>query len=331
MRCRATRAWPRHDRLPAVIASCPDAGRGMTRNLLTGTVIGAHGRHYAVRTDAGEALTCFSRGKKSEAACNDRVEVEAAGKGQGVINTILERTNLIYRSDHWRRKLLAANITQMAIVVATEPQFSEDLLGRALVCAESLRLPVLIVLNKVDLTERAIAASARLAPYTALGYRVVPVSATGTPEATRATLRPLLAGQTTLMLGQSGMGKSSLLNLLVPHAAAATREISQALQSGKHTTTFTRQYDLAGSDDLPPGVLVDTPGFQEFGLAHLTPGQVERAFPELRPLLGNCRFYNCTHLAEPGCAVRAAAAEGHIGARRMELFEALTRECAPPS
>lgn len=284
--------------------------------------------------DDGRSLVCTTRGKKSEAACGDRVEVSAAGvgqeAGQGVIDSVQERTNLVYRSDAWRRKLLAANVTQLMIVVAAEPPFSEDLLGRALVTAEALELPALIVFNKVDLAERAAAGQERLRLYEKLGYRVVPVSVTGMPAATRALLLPLLSGQTTLMLGQSGMGKSSLLNLLVPAAAAATREISQALQTGKHTTTFTRQYDVEGVDGAPGGALIDTPGFQEFGLAHFTPGQVERAFPELRNLLGQCRFYNCTHLAEPGCAVRDAAAEGLIAPRRMELFETLTRASTTP-
>ena len=203
----------------------------------------------------------------------------------------------------------------------------EDLLGRALVTAEVLELPAVIVFNKTDLTALATVARERLRLYEALGYPVVPVSVRGAPEATSAALLPLLHGQTTLLLGQSGMGKSTLLNLLVPDADAATREISQALQSGKHTTTFTRQYELRDAAGAKLGALIDTPGFQEFGLAHFTPGQIERAFPEMGELLGHCRFYNCTHLAEPGCAVRTAAQQGAINPRRLELFERLTREC----
>lgn len=272
-------------------------------------------------------MVCFTRGKKSEAACGDRVIVETASADQGVIASILERTNLVYRSDEWRRKMLAANVGQMMIVLAAEPSFSEDLLGRALVTAEVLELPAVIVFNKTDLTALATVARERLRLYEALGYPVVPVSVRGAPEATSAALLPLLHGQTTLLLGQSGMGKSTLLNLLVPDADAATREISQALQSGKHTTTFTRQYELRDAAGAKLGALIDTPGFQEFGLAHFTPGQIERAFPEMGELLGHCRFYNCTHLAEPGCAVRTAAQQGAINPRRLELFERLTREC----
>ena len=297
---------------------------------IQGIVLAAHGRHYVVRTGAGELLTCFTRGKRSEAACGDRVTVEALGDRQGVITQLGERANLVYRSDAWRRKLLAANVDQMLVMLAAEPSFSEELLGRALVCAEALAVRPLIVLNKIDLTERAAAARARLAPYHELGYRVIEVSVRADPAAARAALLPELDGHATLLLGQSGMGKSSLLNLLVPDADAATREISRALESGKHTTTFSRSYDLRGVAGDVTGALVDTPGFQEFGLAHLTPGQIERAFPELRPCLGGCRFYNCTHLAEPDCAVRAAVAAGTIGARRYALFCALTRESAAP-
>lgn len=294
----------------------------------SGTVMAAHGRHYAVATDDGRLLSCFTRGKKSEAACGDRVEVEPAGDGQGVIAAIGARRNLVYRSDAWRLKLLAANVDQLLVMLAAEPAFSEELLGRALVSAASLEVPALIVLNKTDLAARAAEARERLAPYAGLGYPVIEVSVRTAPEAAHARLWPLLAGRTTLLLGQSGMGKSSLLNLLVPDAGAATREISEALQTGKHTTTFSRRYPLVAADGGAHGALIDTPGFQEFGLAHLTPGQVERAFPELQPFLGQCRFYNCTHLAEPDCAVRQAVSDGRVNERRYALFSALTNECA---
>lgn len=299
--------------------------------VIAGRIVAAHGRHYVVTSDAGERLVCFTRGKKSVAACGDRVDVQRTGEGQGVLVAIQARASLMSRSDGFRTKLVAANVTQVLIIVATAPPFSEDLLGRTLVAAETLAIPARIVLNKIDLVEALDTARARLSPYRALGYRVDEISVRAARDAAHASLITHLGGHTTLLVGQSGMGKSSLLNLLVPDAEAATREISEALQTGKHTTTDARLYELppvrdAGHDKGTAASVIDTPGFQEFGLAHLSPGEIERAFRELRPLLGNCRFYNCSHLAEPGCAVREAVERGEVRGRRYALFETLTRE-----
>jgi ribosome biogenesis GTPase / thiamine phosphate phosphatase len=288
-------------------------------------VIAAHGRHYVARTDGGERLECVVRSKSGSIACGDVVLLNHIAKGQAVVEAVSPRTNLVYRSDAFRTKLLAANVTQLAIVVAAFPSFSEDLLGRALVASSVLKVPALIVLNKSDLADSIEGARLRLAPYVKLGYQVLEVSVKTQPESCSELIMPRLAQQTTLLMGQSGMGKSSLLNLIVPDAMAATREISLALHSGKHTTTDARLYELAANS----AKLIDTPGFQEFGLAHLTPGEVERAFVEFEGLLGQCRFYNCTHLSEPGCAIREAAQRGQIAAQRYALFCTLTRECRP--
>ncbi len=291
-----------------------------------GRIVAAHGRHYVVVTDSGERLVCFTRGKKSEAACGDRVEVEATGSGQGVVLSIRPRRNLLSRSNGFRTKLLAANLDQLAIVVATSPPFSEELLGRTLVAASSVDVPVRILLNKVDLVDKLDGARSTLALYASLGYAVDELSVRTDVAGVASHTAPHFGGRTTLLVGQSGMGKSSLLNLLVPHAQAATREISEALQTGKHTTTDARLYLLSPAGDAADGAIIDTPGFQEYGLAHLTPGTVERGFPELRPFLGQCRFVNCAHLHEPGCAVLAALERGDVARRRYDLFEKLTRE-----
>ncbi|MGN6807623.1 MAG: ribosome small subunit-dependent GTPase A [Trinickia sp.] len=288
-----------------------------------GLVIAAHGRHYLVAPggDTRAMVQCFPRGKKSEVAVGDRVVYEQSSADQGVIVEIGERRNLLYRSDQYKSKLFAANLDQLLIVLATEPHFSEDLLGRALVAAEANELAPLIVLNKTDV-ERALApARARLAPYRSLGYDIVELSIKTRPDEARERLSARLAGHATLLLGQSGMGKSTLVNLLVPDAEAATREISTALNSGRHTTTFTRLYPLPGG-----GALIDSPGFQEFGLHHLTEGRLERAFPEFRPLLPHCRFYNCRHLHEPGCAILEAVAAGRIARERHALYAQLVHE-----
>ncbi|HEX7682138.1 MAG TPA: ribosome small subunit-dependent GTPase A [Trinickia sp.] len=292
---------------------------------LHGLVIAAHGRHYLVAPehDPHVRLQCFPRGKKSEVAVGDRVVYEPTSNDQGVIVEIGERRNLLYRSDQYKSKLFAANLDQLLIVLATEPYFSEDLLGRALVAAEANGLKPLIVLNKTDVTAALPAARDRLAPYGALGYELLELSIKTRPEEARAVLLERLRGHATLLLGQSGMGKSTLVNLVVPDADAATREISTALNSGRHTTTFTRLYPLADG-----GALIDSPGFQEFGLYHLTEGVLERAFPEFRPLLAHCRFYNCHHLHEPGCAILAALADGRVARERHALYAQLVHEAS---
>ena len=165
------------------------------------------------------------------------------------------------------------------------------------------------------------AARERAALYAELGYPVHEVSAKGNPAQTLASLQPLLAGQSTILIGQSGMGKSSLVNLLVPDADTAVREISQRLDSGKHTTTFTRLYSLDEHTSV-----IDSPGFQEFGLYHLSEGMLERAFPEFAPHLGHCRFYNCHHVAEPGCALLQAVADEQVDAGRHQLYLQLRHE-----
>lgn len=304
-------------------SAAPARRAGATR--LHGVVIAAHGRHYLVAPEHEPhvLLQCFPRGKKSEVAVGDRVVYEQTSSDQGVIVEIGERRNLLYRSDQYKSKLFAANLDQLLIVLATEPYFSEDLLGRALVAAEANELKPLIVLNKTDVTTALTAARDRLAPYRSRGYEVLELSIKTQPEAARAALQERLRGHATLLLGQSGMGKSTLVNLIVPDADAATREISTALNSGRHTTTFTRLYPLHDG-----GALIDSPGFQEFGLYHLTEGTLERAFPEFRPLLAHCRFYNCRHLHEPGCAILDAVADGRIARERQALYAQLVHEAS---
>ncbi|KWR78596.1 ribosome small subunit-dependent GTPase A [Cupriavidus sp. IDO] len=292
-------------------------------------IVAAHGRHYVAELADGSRMHAFPRGKKSEAAVGDHVSIERAAADQCVITAVRPRKNLLHRSDQFKSKLLAANIDQVIIVLATEPGFSEDLLGRALVSAEALEIRPLIVLNKTDLPDRLEESRGRLALYRNLGYDTVELSVRGNPEQTLAELQPRLAGLASILIGQSGMGKSSLLNLLIPGVEAQTREISAKLDSGKHTTTFTRLYHLPadwGTVDGRRGCLIDSPGFQEFGLHHLSEGMLERAFPEFRPRLTECRFYNCHHINEPGCGVLAAIDAGGISERRHQLYTQLLHE-----
>lgn len=281
---------------------------------MRGRVVAAHGRQYIVETGDGARLPCFPRGKKSEVACGDEVEFARSSSDQGVIEKIEPRRSLLYRSNEFRQKLIAANVDQLVIVVASEPAFSDDLVTRALIAAESQDIAVLIVLNKCDLSERLADARRQTDVFSALGYRVLELSALQHAEA----LRPQLQGRTSVLVGQSGMGKSTLVNALLPEARAATREISLALDSGKHTTTHATLYHLDADSHL-----IDSPGLQEFGLGHLDRGEIEYAFREFRPYLGQCRFRDCRHDREPDCALRPAVADGSVAKSRFASYRRL--------
>ncbi len=280
---------------------------------MNGRIVAAFGRQYLARMPDGSLLPCLTRGKKSDVVCGDTVEVLKSAEGQGVIENIGKRTTLLYRSEAFREKLIAANVTQMIVVVATEPSFSDEVLARCLVAAFDQNLSVLIVLNKCDLPGKL--ASERLATYRKIGYRVLEISALQDVSA----LLPLLQGHTSVLIGQSGMGKSTLINALLPDAQAATREISTVLDSGKHTTTHAKLYTLDENSSL-----IDCPGLQAFGLHHLSLGRIEQGFIEFSPYLGLCRFRDCHHLHEPGCALIEAAASGRIDPRRLELFRQIS-------
>jgi ribosome biogenesis GTPase len=283
---------------------------------MTGRVTAAFGRRYRVELEGGTEIDCVTRGRKSDIACGDEVAISIIGTATGVIENVEPRRTLFYRSDAHRQKLLAANVTQIVIVLAPHPPYSVDLVDRCLVAAEHAGIAALLALNKSDLPEAAAAFDA-LELYRRLGYRVISLSA----KRDLSPLAPHLAGHVTLLVGQSGMGKSTIINKLVPHAAARVAEISQALGTGRHTTTHAELYHLDTGADI-----VDSPGLQEFGLHHLAPPDAAQAFVEFRPLLGKCRFRDCRHLAEPDCAIAAAAATGTIAPTRLSSYRRLAQE-----
>ena len=291
-----------------------------------GLVIASHGRHCLVETPEGERLICHPRGKKSQAVVGDHVKWQAS-EDEGTIEQVVERKNLFYRQDEIRTKSFAANLDQVLILIAAEPEFSEHQLARALIAAEAERITPIIALNKSDLVAPFERAWARLAPYRRMHQGVLPLSLTASGEVDRATLMKLMAGKRTLVLGPSGAGKSTLINLLVPSASALTNEISYALNSGKHTTTSTTWYWV---DAERTTGLIDSPGFQEFGLNHIEPMQLAKLMPDIAAHANDCKFYNCTHLHEPGCGVIAQVDSptrpGEINATRYRIYGELFAE-----
>jgi ribosome biogenesis GTPase len=290
-----------------------DARRGRTAH---GLVVATHRRHYAVELDTGDTVECVLKGRSTTLACGDRVEVAREANGS-VIVALAPRQSLLYRSDAYKEKLIAANVTQVLGVVAPDVPVDEHLLNRWIIAAETEHCRFVLVVNKSDLSYSD-AFEQRFARYAALGYRVIRVSAMRDVTPLASSIR----GAHTVIIGQSGMGKSTLINALLPAAGARTGELSDSLRSGRHTTTSTHLYRLADGE----GWIVDSPGMKMFGLAHCAPDAIVNAFVDLRDIVSHCRFRDCRHDREPDCAVTAALAEGRVAPQRVALLQALLRE-----
>lgn len=305
----------------------PSDGGRLTRPAL---VVASFGRHVLVEEADGQRILCHPRGKKNEAVVGDRVRWLPSAD-EGTVEQIEPRRNLLHRQDPLRTKSFAANLDQVLILLAAEPEFSETQLARALIACRAQQLPVLIGLNKKDLHADFERAWTRLAPYHRLGEKVLPLAIKpGRALPDLSDLQRRLHNKATLVLGPSGAGKSSLVNALVPQAGAATAEISRALASGRHTTTRTMLYWL---DAQRHSALIDSPGFQEFGLHHIPAASLATLMPDIHPHAQDCRFHNCSHRHEPGCGVTAALQrppdQGGISPSRyriyLELFEEVSR------
>ncbi len=294
--------------------------------LNSGLIVANYGRHFLVEDSSGKRLICHSRGKKSQGVVGDQVLWQAS-QDEGTIEKVQPRRNLFYRQDEVRTKLFASNLDQVLILIAAEPEFSSSQLSRALIAAEEQHITPIIALNKSDLAEPFARAWDWLAPYRQMGYDVLPLSLASNSEADRSALLQRLSGKTTLVLGPSGAGKSTLINYLIPGALVQTGQLSQALNSGKHTTTSTTLYWV---DAAKTTALLDSPGFQEFGLNHIDPAQLAAYMPDLRPHVAQCKFYNCSHLHEPGCGVisvvKSASSPYGISANRYKIYSDLYAE-----
>lgn len=282
-----------------------------------------------IETPEGRRLICHPRGKKSQTVVGDRVLWQAS-QDEGTIEKVLPRRNLFYRQDEIRTKSFAANLDQVLVLIAAEPEFSESQLSRALIAAEAEKIRPIIALNKSDLAEPFGRAWERMGVYRDMGYTVVPLALKPKMDNIAATeldtLLPLLNGKTTLILGPSGSGKSTFINRLLPDAQVLTNEISTALNSGKHTTTSTSLYWV---DAEKTTAVIDSPGFQEFGLQHIEPMHLASLMPDIKAQAGDCKFYNCTHLHEPGCGVLRATQAPEprsISSNRFKIYGDLFAE-----
>ncbi|HYC35525.1 MAG TPA: ribosome small subunit-dependent GTPase A [Usitatibacter sp.] len=284
--------------------------------VVEGRVVADFGREFLVEFADRRQVVCSRKGKRQDATCGDFVEVRLTGSAQGSIERIGTRRNLLYRSDQWREKMLAANVDQVVILLAPKPPFSEAFLNLSLVACEAARLPVVIALNKIDLPEQEAARKA-LEAYEKIGYNVIGMSA----KFDVSPLLPFLEKKVTLLVGQSGMGKSRTVNALVLSDVARVGELTASRDSGAHTTTFSRFYRLDRDT-----AIIDTPGFQSFGLFHLTEDQIGEAMREFRPFLGRCKFNDCAHLNEPGCEVIEASKRGEIGRDRLSFYQVLIEQ-----
>ncbi len=284
--------------------------------ILKGLVVASYGKRYQVELANNTKLSCVTRGKKTDLACGDVVNVKRTDSGEGVVESSEKRTSLLYRSNAFKNKTIAANVTQMIIVLATQPSFYEALLNRCLVAAEAANIKPLIILNKCDLPE-ANDAKNKLKTYEALAYDVVYLAA-------KNDIKPLtihLNNHHSVLVGQSGMGKSTIINALLPNENVRTQEVSNTLDSGKHTTTAAHLYHLNNNSTL-----IDSPGLQEFGLNHLNPEDLELSFIEFKPYLGHCRFSNCRHQHEPDCAIIEAEESGKISLVRLQFYQQFLQE-----
>ncbi len=290
-----------------------------------GRVIARYGKQADVsplpETASNPVVRCHIRANVEDVVAGDRV-LYLSGEQKAVIEAVLPRRTLMVRPDtRGRPRPVAANVDQIGIVLAPVPEPHANLLDRYLVAAETLNLSPLLILNKMDLLrEEDGALPALLDAYGRLGYPVVKVSAARGEGI--AELADMLLEKTTVSAGQSGVGKSSLINLICPAAGAAVGDLSRQTK-GRHTTTSATFYHLPGG-----GNLIDSPGIRSFGLWHLDPAQVAQGFVEFRPWLGRCRFRDCRHFHEPGCAIREALEAGAITPQRLQSYRQIVSDPA---
>jgi ribosome biogenesis GTPase len=295
--------------------------------ILQGRIVAGHGRHFIIENNAGERILAYPKGKRCTGVVGDYAYYEISStSSDAVITAILPRINTLFRQDSIRQKYFASNIDQVLFFVSCFPSLNESQLSRALVACEQENISTHIIFNKIDLPNY-VETKAQLEPYYKMKIPITEVSIKYADSSTLEKMHEIITDKISLIIGQSGTGKSSFLNLLIPKAQAAVSEVSTALQSGRHTTTSTT---LHWVDHARKTGLVDSPGFQEFGLHQITPSELDKLMPDIKAHVGKCRFYNCTHRHEPHCGVIQAYNEGHIFKNRLEIYQSIFDEISAP-
>jgi len=281
-----------------------------------GLVVTRHGQNLVVTDDSGSLTHCLSRQNIGQVVCGDRVVWQTTGDNQGVVTAILPRETALIRPNYsGEERALAANISQLVIVLAPEPSPTPYLVDQYLVAAEQIGVNTLIALNKRDLMDQEALAGfeQQFGHYPGIGYPLIEISAKY-----EHGLDPLIArlkDQTSILVGQSGVGKSSLVMALLPDIEIQIGRLSVASGQGCHTTSATTLYQLPGG-----GHLIDSPGVRSFRLGQLSLDALAGGFIEFKDFLGHCRFSNCAHQHEPGCALRNAVTEGKIAPQRLTNY-----------